>query len=71
MLEDRFTISDLLIIDMLRAMSEPELVAAHPNLANYVQRGTARPAFGLAMGSHLADLNERAFPFALTLPATP
>ncbi len=57
-LEQRFTIGDLLMIDVLRAVSEPELLAAHPNLVAYVERGTARPAFERAMAAHLADLVE-------------
>jgi glutathione S-transferase len=57
-LERSFTIGDLLMIDVLRAVSEPELVAAHPNLVAYVVRGTARPAFERAMAAHLADLAE-------------
>ena len=38
-LEGCFTIGDLLMIDVLRAVPEDELVAAHPNLAAYVERG--------------------------------
>jgi glutathione S-transferase len=57
-LENQFTIGDLVMVDVLRAVSEPELVAAHPNLAAYVERGTARPAFERAMAAHLADLVE-------------
>ncbi len=54
-LEDRFTIGDLLMVDVLRAVSEPDLLAVHPNLAAYVERGTARPAFKAAMAAQLAD----------------
>ncbi len=54
-LEERFTIGDLLMIDVLRAAPEPALLAAHPNLAAYVARGTARPAFQRAMAAQLAD----------------
>lgn len=57
-LEESFTIGDLLMIDVLRAVSEPELVAAHANLVAYVERGMARPAFDRAMAAHLADLAE-------------
>jgi glutathione S-transferase len=59
-LEDRFTIGDLVMIDVLRAVSEYELVTAHPNLAAYVDRGTSRPAFRTAMAAQLAafDANE-------------
>ena len=31
------------------------LIAAHRNLADYVPRGTARPAFKRAMDAQLAD----------------
>lgn len=55
-LEDRFTIGDLMMVDALRTISDPTLVAAHPNLAAYVARGTARPAFRRAMHAQLADL---------------
>jgi glutathione S-transferase len=58
-LEQRFTIGDLLMIDVLRAVSEPDLVKAHPNLAAYVDRGLARPAFGRAMAAHLSDFADR------------
>ena len=57
-LEESFTIGDLLMIDVLRAVSEPELVAAHSNLVAYVERGMARPAFQRAIAAHLADLAE-------------
>lgn len=64
-LEDRFTISDLLMIDVLRAVPEMDLVEAHPNLAAYVKRGTARPAFKAAMAAQLAAF-ERNEPVAAT-----
>jgi glutathione S-transferase len=53
-LEDGFTIGDLLMVDVLRAAPEDALVAAHPNLSAYVERGTARPAFKAAMAAQLA-----------------
>jgi glutathione S-transferase len=56
-LEDRFTIGDLVMIDVLRAVCEPNLVAAHSNLAAYVARGTARPAFERALAAQLADFD--------------
>ncbi len=54
-LERCFTIGDLLMIDVLRAATPPELIAPHPNLAAYVERGTARPAFKAALAAQLAD----------------
>jgi glutathione S-transferase len=54
-LEARFTIGDLLMIDVLRAATPPELLAAHPNLVAYLERGTSRPAFKAALAAQLAD----------------
>ena len=54
-LEDRFTIGDLLMIDVLRAGVPPELLEPHPNLVAYRDRGTARPAFKAALAAQLAD----------------
>jgi glutathione S-transferase len=59
-LEDRFTIGDLLMIDVLRAGVTPELLEPHPNLIAYVERGTARPAFKAALAAQLADFAEAA-----------
>ncbi len=53
-LEDRFTIGDLVMIDVLRTAPEDELVPTHPNLAAYVARGTSRAAFKAAMAAQLA-----------------
>lgn len=53
-LEDRFTIGDLVMVDVLRTAPEDELVPAHANLAAYVDRGTSRPAFKAAMAAQLA-----------------
>jgi glutathione S-transferase len=53
-LEDRFTIGDLTMIDVLRAAREPGMVSAHPNLVAYIERGTSRPAFKAAMAAQLA-----------------
>ena len=54
-LEGLFSIGDLMMVVTLRAMPDQALVAAHPNLAAYVARGTARPAFSRAMQAQLAD----------------
>lgn len=54
-LEGRFTIGDLMMVDALRAIPDQALVAAHRNLADYVARGTARPAFKRAMAAQLAN----------------
>jgi glutathione S-transferase len=54
-LEGRFTIGDLMMVDTLRAIPDQALVASYPNLAAYIARGTARPAFRRAMEAQLAD----------------
>jgi glutathione S-transferase len=51
---DRFTIGDLLMVTVLRFLRHTDLVAAFPNLASYVQRGEARPAFQRALRDQLA-----------------
>jgi len=51
---DRFTIGDLLMVTVLRFLRHTDLVAAFPNLASYVQRGEARPAFQRALSDQLA-----------------
>ena len=53
-LENRFTIGDMLIIDALRGVSDDALMAKHPTLQAYVERGTSRPAFKRAMEAQLA-----------------
>jgi glutathione S-transferase len=53
-LEDRFTIGDLLMVTVLRILRHTDLVAEIPNLAAYVKRGEARPAFKRALSDQLA-----------------
>lgn len=57
-LEDRFTIGDLLMIDVLRAVPEASLMAKHPSLVSYVERGTSRAAFQAALAAQLADYDD-------------
>lgn len=58
-LEDRFSIGDLMMITVLRNLRHTDLVAKHPNLADFVARGEARPAFQRALADQVA-------PFAST-----
>ena len=51
---DRFTIGDLMMITVLRIASKGGLLGAYPSLADYVERGEARPAFARALEDHLA-----------------
>lgn len=54
-LEDRFTIGDLMMVATLRGVTDASLLDAHPNLAAYVARGEARPAFQRALVAQFAD----------------
>lgn len=53
-LEDRFTIGDLVMVTVLRFLRHTNLVAEFPNLAAYLARGEARPAFKRALTDQLA-----------------
>lgn len=44
-LEGEFSAGDLLMVTVLRRLNGSDLLAAHPDLAAYVARGEARPAF--------------------------
>jgi glutathione S-transferase len=52
-LEDRFTIGDLVMVTVLRFLRHTDLVAQFPNLAAYLKRGEARPAFERALSDQL------------------
>ena len=51
---DRFTIGDLMMVTVLRFLRHTDLVAGFPNLAAFVARGEARPAFQRALADQLA-----------------
>jgi len=53
-LEEGFTIGDLMMVTVLRFVRHTDLVAGLPNLAAYLQRGEARPAFQRALADQLA-----------------
>lgn len=55
---DRFTVGDLMMSSVLRIL--PDLTRAHANLAAYVERCTARPAFQRALAAQLGDFKEAA-----------
>ena len=55
---DRFTIGDLIMITTLRFLRHTDLVAQFPNLAAYLARGEARPAFQQALSDQLATYRE-------------
>jgi glutathione S-transferase len=51
---DRFTIGDLMMITVLRIADRSGQLADFPNLAAYVKRGEARPAFREALNDQLS-----------------
>lgn len=53
-LEGEFTAGDLMVIAVLRRLGGSALIEAHPNLAAYVRRGEARPAFAAAFAAQAA-----------------
>ena len=53
-LEGQFTIGDLMLVTVLRLVRHTGLVAEQPNLASYLARGEARPAFQRALADQLA-----------------
>jgi glutathione S-transferase len=55
---DRFTIGDLMMVTVLRLAARGDLLSDTPNLASYVKRGEARPAFGRALEDQLAAFRE-------------
>ncbi|MBI1188981.1 MAG: glutathione S-transferase family protein [Alphaproteobacteria bacterium] len=55
---DRFTAGDLLMSTVLRIL--PGETARHANLASYVERCTARPAFKRALDAQLGDFKQAA-----------
>lgn len=59
-LEGRFTAGDLMMAAVLRALSHTSLVAEHRNLAAYLERCVARPAFERALAAQLAAFERHA-----------
>jgi glutathione S-transferase len=55
---ERFTIGDLIMVTVLRLADRGRLLADTPNLAGYVKRGEARPAFQQALSDQLAAFRE-------------
>jgi glutathione S-transferase len=49
-----FSIGDIMIINLLRRPAGFAFVAEYPNIARYVERGTARPAFSRAFDAQFA-----------------
>ncbi|MDM0072569.1 glutathione S-transferase family protein [Variovorax sp. J31P207] len=53
-LDDAFSAGDLLMVTVLRRLSGSTLLDEYPNLAAYVARGEARPAYQRAFADQLA-----------------
>jgi glutathione S-transferase len=59
-LDGAFSAGDLLMVQALRRLEGSELLAAFPNLAAYVERGKARPAFKRAFAAQFAAFTDGA-----------
>ena len=57
-LEDRFTIGDLMMVTVLRQLKNGNSLSKFPNVAAFVERGEARPAFQRALSDQLAVFHE-------------
>lgn len=57
-LEGGFSAGDLMMISVLRRLTGTGILDAYPNLAAYVARGEARPAFGRAFEAQRAVFNQ-------------
>jgi len=57
---DTFTVGDLMMVSVLGQLRNTDMLARHPNLADYVARGEARPAHRKAMADHLAVYADQA-----------
>lgn len=53
-LEDEFTVGDLMMIAVLQRLKPSGILAQHPTLAAYVDRGHARPAYQRAYDAQAA-----------------
>jgi glutathione S-transferase len=56
-LDDGFSAGDLMMVTVLRRLSASGLLETYPNLAAYIARGEARPAYKRAFDAQLAVFN--------------
>jgi len=54
-LEDSFTVADILMVHVLLSLRRSGILAGHPTLAAYAERGEARPAYQRALAAQMAD----------------
>jgi glutathione S-transferase len=59
-LEERFTVGDLMMADVLRILDQTDLLNAFPALKAYKERCAARPAFSRAMNAQMEGLKAAA-----------
>ena len=59
-LEGRFTVGDLMMVDVLRILDHTKLVEDYPQLASYKRRCEARPAFQRAMKAQVDGFKKAA-----------
>jgi glutathione S-transferase len=55
-----FTAGDLMMTTVLRILDHTDIVRGFPNLAAYVERNTARPAFKRALAAQMGDFKAAA-----------
>ena len=56
--EGQFSIGNMMMVSVLRNLRHTDLVSRHANLAAFVARGEARPAFGRALADQLSVFAE-------------
>ena len=54
-LDVQFSVADLLMVSVLRQLVRSDRLTPYANLAAYVARGEARPAFQRALAAHMGD----------------
>lgn len=52
---DEFTVGDVIMVSVLRGLHDCGILSEFPNLAAYVARGEARPAYFRALAGQMAD----------------
>lgn len=57
---DRFTAGDLMMTTVLRILEHTDIVTSDERLASYVERCTARPAYGRAFDAQVGDFERAA-----------
>lgn len=61
-LSGAFSIADIAMVTVLRAIEDSSVLSAHPAVEGYIARGMARPAFKRAMADQLAVFDDHPQP---------